>query len=55
MHNAFLIADCHFSHEGVCKFLRDDGTKLRPWDNAAEMDEAMIENWNKVVRPVDKV
>jgi len=55
MHNCFLIADPHFSHEGVCKFLRDDGTKLRPWDNAAEMDEAMIENWNKVVRPVDKV
>jgi calcineurin-like phosphoesterase family protein len=55
MHNAFLIADPHFSHEGVCKFLRDDETKLRPWDNAADMDEAMIENWNKVVRPVDKV
>jgi calcineurin-like phosphoesterase family protein len=55
MHNTFLIADPHFSHEGVCKFLRDDGTKLRPWDNAAEMDEAMIENWNNVVRPVDKV
>ena len=55
MHNAFLIADPHFSHEGVCKFLRDDGTKLRPWDNAAEMDEIMIENWNKAVRPVDKV
>jgi calcineurin-like phosphoesterase family protein len=55
MHNTFLIADPHFSHEGVCRFLRDDGTKLRPWDNPAEMDEAMIENWNKVVRPVDKV
>jgi calcineurin-like phosphoesterase family protein len=55
MHNAFLIADPHFSHEGVCRFLRDDGSKLRPWDTAAEMDEAMIENWNKVVRSVDKV
>lgn len=55
MHNAFLIADPHFSHEGVCRFLRDDGTKLRPWDNVADMDEAMVENWNKVVRPVDKV
>jgi calcineurin-like phosphoesterase family protein len=55
MHNAFLIADPHFSHEGVCRFLRDDGTKLRPFDTAIEMDEVMIENWNKVVRPVDKV
>jgi calcineurin-like phosphoesterase family protein len=55
MHNTFLIADPHFSHEGVCKFLRDDGTKLRPWDSAVDMDEAMIENWNKVVKPHDKV
>ena len=55
MHNCFLIADPHFSHEGVCKFLRDDESKLRPWDNTADMDDAMIENWNKVVRPVDKV
>ena len=55
MHNAFLIADPHFSHEGVCQFLRDDGTKLRPFDTAAEMDEVMIKNWNEIVRPVDKV
>jgi calcineurin-like phosphoesterase family protein len=55
MHNCFLIADPHFSHEGVCKFLHDDGTKIRPFDTAAEMDEVMIKNWNEVVRPVDKV
>lgn len=52
----FLTADPHWGHEGVCRFMRNDGvTKLRPWDNAAEMNEAMIKNWNETVRPNDKV
>lgn len=51
----FLISDPHFGHDGVCKFLREDGTKLRPWDNANEMDEALIKNWNEIVRPQDKI
>jgi calcineurin-like phosphoesterase family protein len=55
MHNAFLIADPHFSHDNICKFLHDDGSPIRPFKDAAEMDEVMIKNWNEVVRPVDKV
>jgi len=55
MSNTFLVSDTHFGHAGVCKFLRADGTKLRPWDDAADMDEAMIERWNARVRPNDKV
>lgn len=51
----FLISDLHFGQESMCKFLREDGTKLRPWNTAAEMDEALIENWNNVVRPQDKI
>jgi calcineurin-like phosphoesterase family protein len=52
----YLTADPHWGHEGVCRFMRNDGvTKLRPWDNAAEMNEAMIKNWNETVRPNDKV
>jgi calcineurin-like phosphoesterase family protein len=35
--------------------LNGDGSKLRPWDNIEEMDEALVENWNRVVRPKDKV
>lgn len=53
--NTFLLADSHFGHSGVCKFLREDGSKLRPWETTEEMDEAMIENWNRVVGPKDKV
>ena len=52
----FLVSDTHFGHAGVCKFMRNDGeTKLRPWDNAEEMDEAMVKLWNERVKPTDKV
>lgn len=55
MSNTFIISDTHFSHQGVVKFLTHSGEKMRPWDNIEEMDEALVENWNKVVRPKDKV
>ena len=55
MANIFLVSDTHFGHLGVCKFLRNDGTKLRPWDTPEEMDEAMVKAWNETVRPNDKV
>jgi calcineurin-like phosphoesterase family protein len=51
----FLVSDTHFGHAGVCRFLRDDGTKLRPWDDPNEMDEEMVKRWNETVRPNDKV
>jgi calcineurin-like phosphoesterase family protein len=55
MSNTFIVSDTHFGHEGVCRFLRDDGSKLRPWDLAEEMDEAMVKLWNETVKPTDKV
>jgi calcineurin-like phosphoesterase family protein len=55
MSNVFLVSDTHFGHQGVCRFLRNDGSKLRPWDNANDMDEAMVELWNNTVGPKDKV
>ena len=57
MPSVFLVSDTHFGHAGVCKFTHPDDpeVKLRPWDNADDMDEAMIRNWNDRVRPNDKV
>lgn len=56
MPSVFLVSDTHFGHAGVCRFTRNDGvTKLRPWDNADEMDEFMVEAWNERVKPNDKV
>ena len=55
MSNLFLTADTHWGHWGVCKFLTNEGTKLRPWNNPEEMDEAMVELWNQTVGVNDKV
>lgn len=55
MKNIFLTSDTHFTHQGVCKFINEDGSKLRPWDNVEEMDEYMIQAWNETVKPTDKV
>ena len=56
MPSVWLVSDTHFGHAGVCRFTRNDGvTKLRPWDDPQEMDEAMIAAWNDRVRPNDKV
>jgi len=57
MPSVFLVSDTHFGHAGVCRFTRpeDPSQKLRPWDNAEEMDEAMVKAWNERVRPTDKV
>jgi len=55
MPSVFLVSDTHFGHAGVCRFTRDDGTKLRPWTDPDEMDEFMVRAWNERVRPADKV
>lgn len=39
----------------MCQFLRNDGTKVRPFLCANECDDLMVENWNKTVRPNDKI
>lgn len=55
MSNTWVVADPHLGHGNICKFLRGDGSKLRPWENADEMDKALINNWNKVVDHADRV
>lgn len=54
--NIFLISDQHFLHQApYTRFLKEDGSFLRPHGSAEAGDEAMIENHNKVVKPTDKV
>ena len=55
MPSVFLTSDTHFGHNNICKFTTSDGKPVRPWDNAEEMDEALVANWNAVVKPGDKV
>lgn len=49
MNEIFLISDTHFGHRP--EFL----WKPRGFSSVEEMDEAIIENWNKVVKPNDMV
>ncbi len=43
----YFTADTHFGHENVIRFCG------RPYATAAEMDEALIENWNSRVKGND--
>lgn len=52
----WLTSDTHFGHEKTCTvFKREDGSPLRPFASAEEMDEFMIKAWNERVKPKDKV
>ena len=53
--NIFFISDTHFGHANMLKFVNYDGTRMRPFDSIEEVDELMIENWNKVVKPNDRI
>ncbi len=45
----YYIADCHFGDEQVIAFSH------RPFETVQEMDAAMMERWNRIVRPGDDV
>lgn len=55
MSNYFLISDLHLGHANSINFKRTDGKPLRPFASVEEMDETIIDNWNKVVGKNDKV
>jgi calcineurin-like phosphoesterase family protein len=56
MSNRFVISDTHFGHTNSWqKFKLPNGDPLRPFTSTEEMDEAMVERWNAVVRPEDSV
>jgi len=47
--NIFFISDCHFEHFNIIKYCN------RPFLNLDYMNEALIERWNKKVKPGDLV
>ena len=47
--NTFFTSDTHFFHDNVIKYCN------RPFANAREMNEALCENWCKVVTPYDTI
>jgi len=51
----FVISDTHFGHKKILEFRNGDGQIIRPFFSLEQMHEALIERWNAVVRPGDKV
>lgn len=49
MKNIFFCSDTHFGHSNIIKYSN------RPYENVAEMNEALIQNWNALVKPADEV
>ncbi|CAM2807852.1 metallophosphoesterase [Paenibacillus sediminis] len=49
MPDVFFISDHHFGHQNIIDY------ESRPFTNVDEMNERMIEQWNSIVGPKDKV
>jgi calcineurin-like phosphoesterase family protein len=58
MSDIWFISDTHFNHANILTFKTNtpDGELIRPgFKDVDHMNEVMIENWNKVVKPGDKI
>ena len=49
MPDIFVISDTHFGHANIITYCN------RPFPNVKKMNEAMVERWNAVIKPEDKV
>lgn len=56
MTNIWFTSDSHFFHENILKFTDNAGARIRPaYSTVDEMNWDMVERWNAVVKPQDKV
>ena len=53
--NIWVISDTHFQHNNILNFKGNDGLPFRMFNDVQEMNEIMIQRWNEVVKPGDKV
>lgn len=53
--NIWVTSDTHFNHENILNFKDSKGNPVRTFGSVKEMNEALVENWNSVVKQGDKV
>lgn len=54
--NIWVISDTHFNHNSMLTFKDKDGNLVRSqFTDVNHMNECMIDNWNSVVKPGDKI
>lgn len=54
--NTYLIGCPHFGQDSIYWFKNDQGDRIRPYaNNAAEGDKFLLDRWNQVVKPEDRV
>lgn len=51
----WFTSDSHFFHENFLKFKDKEGNLIRPFKSVEEMNDIMVQNWVRVVRPQDKI
>lgn len=49
------MSDHHLGHEGMCRFVNADGSKVRPHECAEDMYVDMRDRHNAIVQPADRV
>lgn len=55
MSNTWFISDTHFGHANILTFKDNEGKPIRPFISVEDMDETMVENWNSLIKPKDRV
>lgn len=67
MADKWVISDTHFGHSNIIKFTKSDGSLIRPgftrrpsgaftsFKDIQHHDQCLIDNWNSVIKPNDKV
>lgn len=57
MTDIWFISDTHFNHANILKFTDKNNNHFRGdlFKSVDEMNETMINNWNEVVKPSDKI
>jgi calcineurin-like phosphoesterase family protein len=56
MPDIWFISDLHLDHANILTFKDKDGNLIRPgFTDVNHMNEHMIEKWNSVVKPGDKI